>query len=421
MAVRVVAAAVLLPLLAGFGAMVALVALLGPAAGAPWSPERTPRVAALLWLAAHQVPLDVGVGDGAVAPLGVLPLLPTLGLGCLLAGAARGAAERLAWRTPPLLAILTAAFAVPHGVAGALVALAAPSERMSVSPAEAVVGCAGIAAAAAVIGGLRSAGLDNVLAPLAPTWAIRGVRAGLRALRGLLTVGALCVLAALLLSAPELGATLATWAPFTGGATGVTLVSVAYLPNAVVAALSWLAGPGLSVGAVSITPFGADLAPLPAVPLLAALPDGPPPSWLPVVVLLPAAIGILTGRSIIRAALTSDTHAAPATVTPATGASATRGSEITRLAVTDTATTVDVPPIHSPAHPSAGARTHLLGTVVTAGAVAALGCTLLATLAGGPLGVGALDPVRIPATSLTVAVFAWIVIPAALVVALSRS
>lgn len=61
------------------------------------------------------------------------------------------------------------------------------------------------------------------------------------------------------------------------------LVTVAVLPNAVLFAGAYLAGPGFSVGlGTMVSPTAVALGPLPMFPLLAALPDdGRPPAWTP--------------------------------------------------------------------------------------------------------------------------------------------
>jgi hypothetical protein len=59
------------------------------------------------------------------------------------------------------------------------------------------------------------------------------------------------------------------------GGVAVTLAELAFLPNLVVWAASWLVGPGFAIGAgSSVSPLGTSLGPLPAVPVLGALPTG---------------------------------------------------------------------------------------------------------------------------------------------------
>lgn len=374
--VRVLCAAVAAPVLAGYAATVALVTLVSTTAGAQWSVGSTLRSAAPLWLAVHQVPLTIAVPGRETATLGVLPLLPTLGLGLLVAWSAAGAVARLDWHTPAQLAGLTAAFAGGNAALGVLIAIAGPVQRIGAAPVAAAFGCAAVSGLAAALGGLRAAGVDRVLSPVLPAWAVRGLHLGLAALVGLLAVGALCTFGGLVLSAGTVHELISSWGDTDGGRFGVTLLSVAYLPNAVVAGTAWAAGPGLAIGAVSVTPFGTTGGALPAMPLLAALPEPQPAPWRLLVFALPALVGLLIGwrcRSPVGRPL--------------------RGT-----------TALD--------------RADRLHAVVTASAAAAAGGSVLAILAGGRLGDGAFDPVRIPSASLAIAVFCWLVLPAALVAGL---
>jgi len=76
---------------------------------------------------------------------------------------------------------------------------------------------------------------------------------------------------------------------FTAGAGGGAVASLALAPNAVLLGASYLLGPGFAVGTGTVVSPGAvALGPLPAFPLLAALPAaGPTPSWLVGVLAVP--------------------------------------------------------------------------------------------------------------------------------------
>lgn len=59
------------------------------------------------------------------------------------------------------------------------------------------------------------------------------------------------------------------------GGIAVTIAELAFVPNLVVWTASWLVGPGFAIGAgSSVGPLGTSLGPLPAVPVLGALPTG---------------------------------------------------------------------------------------------------------------------------------------------------
>ncbi|MDD7966649.1 cell division protein PerM [Actinomycetospora lemnae] len=320
-----------------------------------------------LWLVAHLVPLQVtGV------PLGVLPLAPAALLAVLVATVARGAVARLEGdgRSAGLLhgvgVPVVATAAAAHAVIGVLAAaLLTPETVVDASPGLAGVVCGVLAGLAAVAGVARPCGLLALPRRL-PRWARHGLRGGLLAASALLTAGAALLLAALLADAAAVADVVADVAPEAGSGAGLTLLTLAYLPNAVVAAASWLIGPGVSIGAASATPTAISSGLLPPIPLAAVLPQSPPPTWAGLAFAVPLAVGSLVGW---------------------------------RLA---------------PTAPDAATRVR---SVVVAAVSAALLLGPAAALSGGRLGAGPFDPVTVPAGPVALAVLGWVLVPG-LVVAL---
>lgn len=79
------------------------------------------------------------------------------------------------------------------------------------------------------------------------------------------------------------------------GGVAVTLAQLAFLPTLVVWAVSWLVGPGFALGTGSlVSPLGTTLGPLPAIPVLGALPSGES-SFGFVGLLAPVLAGFLVG------------------------------------------------------------------------------------------------------------------------------
>ncbi|RZQ62858.1 hypothetical protein EWH70_18190 [Amycolatopsis suaedae] len=348
------------PLLAGYVLVAGLLALVtGVAAQARFSLVTVVYAAAPGWLAAHQVPVYVN-GE----PLGVLPLVPTIGLCLLVARAAAGAARRLGYREPaqavPLIGILT----VAHATLGTTIAILSAGSPVTVEPLDAFLVPALLAAVSATAGVSGRCGLLGTVRRYLDPVAMRGLRTGAMGLAALLGVGGLVYLLALALSVPTSLELYRTGAPDVGSAVGMFLLSAGYLPNAMVAGLSFAAGPGLSLGAVDIGMFGFSGGEVPSLPLLAVLPEQPA-QWWPVLLLLPAGVGVLVGWQLRR-------------VSP---------DPLLRLRA-----------------------------VGVAGALTAFGCVVLGTVAGGRLGSGLFDPVEIPVAALSVSVFCWVVLPAALVV-----
>lgn len=79
------------------------------------------------------------------------------------------------------------------------------------------------------------------------------------------------------------------------GGIAITLGQLALLPNLVIWTASWLIGPGFAIGTGSLVgPLGTQLGPLPALPVLGALPGGQPAFGF-VGLLVPIVAGFLIG------------------------------------------------------------------------------------------------------------------------------
>lgn len=326
-----------LPALGIYLAAVAVLATLTATAGAGNSVAGVARLGAMGWLIAHHVPLTI---DGA--PLGVLPLLSTLLGGALVARGAAAMATRYGIREPADAGWVAGVIAGIHGVLGAVLALVATPLTVTTDPALAAVVCALVAGTAAGIGLIRPCGLLPAALRQAPGWVRPGVDAGLWGLAVLLAAGLATVLLAVVVSAPEVVQMAGSDA---GSAFGLIALSLGYLPNAAIAGLSWLAGPGFSIGAVSVSPFAVHPGPVPAMPVLTALPQGPAQPWLVFALAVPLLVGAAVGRRCVAAG-----H--------------------------------DLP--------------QRLRALAVAAAVIALGGAVLGALAGGRLGAAAFDPVEVP-------------------------
>jgi Family of unknown function (DUF6350) len=273
------------------------------------------RTAALLWLIGHHVGFALpGVGRIGMLPLGLV-LLP----GALLWRAGRWVVRTGGVRRLRHVGYAALALAVPYAMVAAALALASSSARATPSLPEAVVCPFLLALIAGGLGGARA------LAPWHQLAGLLGDR--LRSLT-LGTAGALAVLAAsgsllagvsLALHLTEFKAVDAILAPGAVGAALLLLAQLAYVPNAVVWAISFTLGPGFAFGTGTvIAPTGSALGPLPSFPLLAALPPGADsgvhpgvsagvsqgvPPWLSMAVLVvPYLAGALGGLLMTRAA-----------------------------------------------------------------------------------------------------------------------
>jgi Family of unknown function (DUF6350) len=270
------------------------------------------RVAAVLWLIGHHV----GFTLHGAGPIGLLPLGLVLLPGALLWRAGRwvvrtGGVSRLRHVGYAALAL-----AAPYALLAAALALASRSALAKPSLPQAVIASFLLALTAGGLGGARALAPWAQLAGLMPA-RLRSVIAGtVGSLTMLTCAGAVLAGASLGVHLREFSAVNALLAPGVIGAGLLLLAQLAYVPNAVVWAISFTLGPGFAFGTGTVVaPTGSALGPLPAFPMLASLPQGlgsSVPPWLSVAVLaLPFLAGATGGLLLARAAPTPVLEAAP--------------------------------------------------------------------------------------------------------------
>lgn len=301
---------------AGLGVLAALVGvaavvLLGTLAwavsphGASSSIADAARVSAGVWLLAHRVGLNTAVGAFQVAPVGwtVLPVALTW-----LAGRRCGAVVTT-WQDA---ARTVSAVAGGYGASAAVVAVVGSGDGVRVPWPPALVLGALVAAAGSAVGVVRAAGLWHQFRPRVPEVVRDAAPAGLAALLVLLAMSSL-VAAVMLAVGWSDGAQMASaLSPDALGTVALVLAVVGFVPNLVVWATAFLAGPGFAIGTTGqVSMQAVEYGPLPVFPPLAALPPpGDPGPFGLVGLVAPAAAGVLAGwllhRSLGRTAEVPD-------------------------------------------------------------------------------------------------------------------
>jgi hypothetical protein len=343
------------PLISGYvGIAVLLGVVTGIASNARYTTTGVLSAALPSWLAAHQVPVQIFGLE-----LGVLPLLPTIGVALLTTKAAARAAERLDLRRPGQAVPIVSTVAIAHAIAGVIVAGLSTDAAVTADPLAALYYPAFVGALAATLGVARRCGIYHGIRRRADFVAVEGLRAGLFGVVLLLTAGGAILTFGLLTS---ISTAKGLFPMGIGNAAGMLLLSISYLPNAMIAATSFAAGPGFTLGTVIVSPLEFHGGRLPGVPLLAALPEEQA-TWWPVLFVVPLAIGIAVGRRLRH---------------------------------------VDEDPV---------AR---LRAVAIATGVVAVCFAVLAGTAGGRLGRGTFDPVSMRAVALSIALVLWTVVPGAI-------
>lgn len=271
-----------------------------------------------LWLGLHAVPVTVTTPLPAADAQALVSTVWMVPWGLTLLPA------WLSWRTGRRLARASYRDQAWQALAGAVTAYGAVAltcamlpgaDRITVSPWPGVLLPCLLFTAAALAGARREAGTWAHLIGLdmteriarrsqyerwAGTYAWALVRAAGVALAGLVALNALLVVVTLAVHwAPVVRAQQMVDAGPVGGLM-LALLEIGWLPTFTAWALAWTAGPGFRVGSDSLySVFGAHPAPVPALPVLEALPATWQP-WFPVLVLVPVAAGALAGWWLLR-------------------------------------------------------------------------------------------------------------------------
>jgi hypothetical protein len=260
------------------------------------------RTAALLWLIGHHVGFTLpGVGRIGMLPLGLV-LLP----GALLWRAGRWVVRTGGVRKLGHVGYAALALAVPYAMVAAALALASSSARATPSLPEAVICPFLLALTAGGLGGARALAPWRQLAGLLGH-RLRSLTVGTAGALAVLTAaGSLLACVSLALHLAEFKAADAILAPGAVGAVLLLLAQLAYVPNAVIWAISFMLGPGFAFGTGTVVaPTGSALGSLPAFPMLAALPPGVHPSVPPplsaAVLVVPYLAGAFGGLLMTRA------------------------------------------------------------------------------------------------------------------------
>lgn len=268
---------VVVPAVAAYGATAA-----APALGdASW--QGAARTGTAVWLLAHGGELAVSGDEGSEGLISVVPLGLTL-LSVLVVYAATRRA-RIAHHGVAgfvaagfVLSTLGASFLAPGGRSGAL------------------LGAAAVALAGAALATWRSGAPAPVwLAGRLPAWVGDGLRGGGWAVLGLAAVGSGLLAAGLVAGWDRVAMIQDGYLLDPFDLAVMSLAQAVLVPTLGVWAVSWSAGPGFAVGSgTHFAPGEAVTAPLPAIPLLGALPspEAPGPTW---VLLLPVLVGVGAG------------------------------------------------------------------------------------------------------------------------------
>jgi hypothetical protein len=259
----------------------------------------TLRTALAGWLLGHGVPLRTAAGPFGLVPLALTVLalwrLTRAGVHVSRAIGARGA------RSPRQALTAAGAVGVGYALLGALAALLVGTGGVDVSPLRAAATCAVVGALGALVGAARITAVTKLLAARTPPPVRDGVRTGLVAALLLLAAGAGGAGLAVATGGGDAADMIGAYRTGVAGQAGITLVSLAYAPNAAVWSTSYLLGPGFAVGTdTAVRTSEVSVGALPAVPLLAGLPRGPVDGLGAGLLAIPVLVGMVAGWLLAR-------------------------------------------------------------------------------------------------------------------------
>lgn len=275
------------------------VAVTGWLAGNGGSLAGAVRAGAAGWLMAH--------GSGLQTPHATLTIVP-VGWSLVVAAVVWSASAWVA-RTAVLdgsrsVVVVTATMAACYAAMATLIAVLVTTDDVAVSPPRAL---AGSLLLVAVVAGPCLAARTGVAEASAAGWspALRAVLRGSAAVVAcLVAAGALLVTVSLLADFGQAATVASALDSGVAGGAVLTALQVLLLPNAALLGVSYLVGPGFVIGTDTlVTPAGASLGQVPALPMLAALPpDGAAPSWAMALLGAPAGAGAIGALVALRAA-----------------------------------------------------------------------------------------------------------------------
>ncbi|HEX5511762.1 MAG TPA: DUF6350 family protein [Actinomycetales bacterium] len=284
------------------------------ATGAHWTEAL--RVGTSIWLLTHHATIDVGSFGFSLVPLGLTVIQV---LWCWSAGRRVGVALHAlpaARRRPQGIAALVG-FVSAYVVLAAAIGLLTSSDAARPVSGQALVGAlliSGIVAAVAMVrtaspAAATGSGAGRLVADALrlPVHVRRVATAATVAVACWVAASAVLTGVAVLLGAERITSLHEALNPGPVGAAGLVIAQLVYLPTAVVWSGAWLAGPGFAVGTgTSVAPAATVLGPLPAFPLLGALPEpGTTPTAFAAVIAVPVLAGVVAGAHLHRSSRTT--------------------------------------------------------------------------------------------------------------------
>jgi hypothetical protein len=254
------------------------------------------RVGALAWLVLAGAGLQLDGVSVTIVPLGFV-----LVSAVLLHRGGRWVGQRSDVSRWWEIAVGTTVTSITYASALVIAAAVTETPAAQVSLTRAAVAGAAVAALATGSGLLRSTMLDYETVERLPEEIRAALVGGLAGTMVMIVAGALLFTGALVMHFSEaVTLTEGLGAGLVGGIV-ITLIAASLVPNAILCAGAFAAGPGFSIGQdTMVAPGTVDLGAMPAFPLLAALPRTADSWWVDLLVLAPVLAGGVAGVVAVR-------------------------------------------------------------------------------------------------------------------------
>lgn len=296
---------VVLPALVGAGACLlsglltcSVVAVIGWLAATFGGASSAMRAGAAIWLTAHKTGVTVSGASLTLAPLGL-----TLLLAYFLYRAGRFATRLSGAQESRELMTLSGVLSAGYGVGALIVAVLASNGTVKISPFSALLGAVSLAIVAGTLGIMAESGALMTTAKATPHWVRQMIAGAFAAVAAVLVAASILYAVMLVLHFSRATTMLEALDSGVVGSVVLFAICLVLLPNAIVYAASFIAGPGFSLGVgTTVAPTGVDVGSLPALPLLAAVPaDGATPTYLLALTgLVPLLAGVAAGLVVAR-------------------------------------------------------------------------------------------------------------------------
>ncbi len=277
--------------------VVALVGWFASDGGAHGDTTSALKVGSGAWLLGHGADLHLDHAVVTAVPLGL-----TLWCAWLVFRAARWAGQVSTVEDLASLGLAAVVLAGTYGSVALATSVLSAAPRAELDMLGSFLGAALVSSLAGAAGLVVGSGLRSEFRALLPSHVRAVLFGGVIGTLALWVAGALLVALAVALRGDAVVNVLARLRVDAGGAFFSVLLVLLIAPNLAAWGSSYLLGGGFSLGTGSVVaPSGVVLGPVPAVPVLAAVPDsGASPTWFLSVLAVPVCCGLLLGWAVTR-------------------------------------------------------------------------------------------------------------------------